>query len=693
MATVSQPSRIGKYEVLATLGRGGMGIVYKARDPQIDRIVAIKTILIQDQPNDDDVVGRLRMEARSAGRLQHTNVVTVYDFGHEGEMSYIVMEYVDGINLAKIIEEKRPLSLSSKLDVLLQICEGLAYAHEQGVVHRDMKPSNVCITTKGVAKILDFGLARFDDTRLTRTGFLSGTIAYMSPERFGGTTGPQDDIFALGAIAYELLTYTRAFPGSTPPEVMSKIITGAPALPSSVSDVPPELDAYVLKALAREQTDRYTTAMHFAHDLRKLMQSPAFLSFISEPERVATFQRAVEEFVDKHQSSGNAYAGPATARRADDASIPTMRMNMSEPAFQLGLSTVQHPAPQQPATDLEPTVALSTPGTEPKLEPTVTMAATEVVPMPVARRRSWLPLAAAGVILVGAIAFFALRREPGENRPALPPSPRAAAGQPAGTSITASAESSEEPGSDDRMIQLAAARSLSDQLESRGLKGEDLVKFAEAKARLDLADKKFRDRRYEDGTRLLSDAVTRLNALTRSGGSSGGTSIAPVILPLKPGRKPSGTETPRQSTPSPQPQPQVAGAGASPQPQPPPQAPQPQPPSPQPQPARPAADAPEKEITSFMRAVASAYTAKDTGFFSEHVVNYTPALANAIRNSPSVLVEIEVRRIDVRDPQHAIVSVRRTDHFPEASAPPAVQMLTYELTRSDGWKIAAIRRE
>jgi serine/threonine protein kinase len=688
MATVSQPSRIGKYEVLSTLGRGGMGIVYKARDPQIDRIVAIKTILIQDQPNDDDVVGRLRMEARSAGRLQHTNVVTVYDFGHEGEMSYIVMEYVDGINLAKIIEEKRPLSLSSKLEVLLQICEGLAYAHEQGVVHRDMKPSNVCITTKGVAKILDFGLARFDDTRLTRTGFLSGTIAYMSPERFGGTTGPQDDIFALGAIAYELLTYQRAFPGSTPPEVMSRIITGAPAAPSSVSDVPPEIDVYVLKALAREQADRYSTATHFAHDLRKFMQTPAYASFISEPERVAAFQRSVEEFVDKHQSSGHAYAGPATLRRPDDAPLPTLRMNMSEPAFQLGLSTMQHAAPQQPATDLEPTVALSAPSTEPKLEPTVTMAATEVVPMPASPRRNWLPIAAAGVVLVGAIVFFALRGQRGDERPAQQPEQRPAAGQPAGTTINAAATPQGEPQSDDRTIQLAAARSLSDQLASRGLKGDDLVKFAEAKARLDLADQKFRDRHYDDGSRLLSDAVARLNALARAGSASGGAAIAPVIVPLTPGKKNTTKQTPPAVAVQPQPQPPPVAA-ATPQPQP---AQQPPPSQPQPQPAKPAVD-PEKEIAAFMRAVASAYTAKDTGFFSEHVVNYTPALANAIRNSPSVRVEIEVRRIDVRDAQHASVSVRRTDHFPEASAPPAVQTLTYELTRSDGWKIAAIRRE
>src|SRR5438270_12219835 len=176
MATQERPTNIGKYEIIATLGRGGMGVVYKARDPMIDRVVAIKTILVgQEAAGDESLLERLQMEARSAGRLHHPNIVTVFDFGGQDDLSYIVMEFVEGVNLARVIDEGRDLPLDTKISVLIQIADGLAYAHEHGVIHRDMKPSNVCVTSRGTAKILDFGLARFDSTRLTKTGYMAGT--------------------------------------------------------------------------------------------------------------------------------------------------------------------------------------------------------------------------------------------------------------------------------------------------------------------------------------------------------------------------------------------------------------------------------------------------------------------------------------------------------------------------------------
>src|SRR5438128_8816577 len=137
MATHEQPAKIGKYEILSTLGRGGMGVVYKARDPIIDRIVAIKTILVGADAGEENLLDRLHMEARSAGRLHHPNIVTVFDFGQQDDLSYIVMEYVEGINLARLIDERRPLGLDTKINILIQIADGLAYEHEHGVVHRD----------------------------------------------------------------------------------------------------------------------------------------------------------------------------------------------------------------------------------------------------------------------------------------------------------------------------------------------------------------------------------------------------------------------------------------------------------------------------------------------------------------------------------------------------------------------------
>ena len=204
--TGQHPLKIGKYDVLSVLGEGGMGVVYKARDPFIDRIVAIKTIKLDAGFSEDNLLARLQMEAKTAGRLHHPNIVVVYDFGQQGDLTYLVMEHVEGTNLSRIISTETPIALTTKLDIAIQLCQGLGYAHEIGVIHRDIKPSNVCVTAKGVPKILDFGLARLDETRLTKTGFVSGTISYMSPERMRGESGPPDDIFAMGAVIYELYT-------------------------------------------------------------------------------------------------------------------------------------------------------------------------------------------------------------------------------------------------------------------------------------------------------------------------------------------------------------------------------------------------------------------------------------------------------------------------------------------------------
>src|SRR5438067_1403215 len=336
MPTFERPTNIGKYEILATLGRGGMGVVYKARDPVIDRIVAIKTILVgQEVSEDDNLADRLTMEARSAGRLHHPNIVTVFDFGKEGELSYIVMEYVEGINLARIIDERRPLPLDTKISLIVQIANGLAYAHERGVIHRDMKPANVCIASPGTAKILDFGLARFDSTRLTKTGYMAGTIAYMSPERLGGTTGASDDIFALGAVAYEVLTYQRAFPGATPPEVFGKILGPVPpAAPSQIADVPTALDRVILKAMAKETEARYATAAEFADDLRHFVSTEVHHSLNDAP----TMARPLREFTTR--PSGTAYGEPSKISQQATSVVPdvTTKGASTKPDFDLTAS-------------------------------------------------------------------------------------------------------------------------------------------------------------------------------------------------------------------------------------------------------------------------------------------------------------------------------------------------------------------
>lgn len=343
----SQPERIGKYEIMSVLGEGGMGVVYKARDTVIDRLVAIKTIHTAQEFDDQNLLRRLQMEAQSAGRLHHPNIVTIFDFGQEKDVAYLVMEYVEGNNLARMINNNYSIPLDKKLDLLVQISNGLAYAHERGVIHRDMKPSNICVTSDGVAKILDFGLARFDATRLTKTGFTSGTVSYMSPERMRGESGPSDDIFALGTVAYELLTYTAAFPGKNYTDVVQKILSSHyPIKPSAVAELPAELDPLVLKAVARDKATRYQTAADFGKAIDQFRHSKSFSQFAEQK----TFIRDTpfEWDVDKHTGQT-----PYSAPEIEQHHQPTAELKPSSELATVALTPPPRPsigrAPETPA--------------------------------------------------------------------------------------------------------------------------------------------------------------------------------------------------------------------------------------------------------------------------------------------------------------------------------------------------------
>lgn len=330
------PQKIGKYDVIEPLGEGGMGVVYKARDPLIDRIVAIKTIRGGSDFSDDNLVARLTQEAKAAGRLHHPNIVTVYDFGQQGDLTYLAMEFIEGTNLARLIAKGRQISLATKVDIIIQICQGLAYAHEIGVVHRDIKPANICLTSNGTPKILDFGLARFDETRLTKTGFTSGTVQYMSPERMRGNSGPHDDIFAVGAVAYEILTHEPAFPGKTYKEVVTKIMSpNYPVPPSQVADLPKGFDPIILKAMNRDLMQRYKTAAEMARDLEKLRNSKEFLAIVSGENLKNTAEQPIDVF-DQTGSGSHPYsAGEIERRKSGEVASeepPTDRYATAKPA-------------------------------------------------------------------------------------------------------------------------------------------------------------------------------------------------------------------------------------------------------------------------------------------------------------------------------------------------------------------------
>ena len=316
------PGKIGKYEILSVLGEGGMGIVYKGRDPLIDRAVAIKTIRLGGDAAEPELVQRLTMEARSAGRLHHPNIVTIYEFGHQEGLAYLVMEYVEGRNLETIIRARSAISLGDKIGVIIQTTQGLAYAHELGVTHRDIKPANVCLTTRGTPKILDFGLARLDETRLTKTGFVTGTVAYMSPERLKGETGPGDDIFALGALAYELLTYHKAFPGKTFKEIATRIVSEDPRSVADVAGLPSSLDPILRKAMARDRANRYQTAHEFARDLDVLRNSSEFASWATLEKSRASFESldsVIQRPIPGMEGHSAPYTGPEPVSPATES--------------------------------------------------------------------------------------------------------------------------------------------------------------------------------------------------------------------------------------------------------------------------------------------------------------------------------------------------------------------------------------
>lgn len=219
------PPNIGKYRVEKRLGEGGMGTVYLAHDEGIDRHVAIKVL----RADDEDMRRRFRSEARSVGRLKHSNIVTVYDYSEFEGSPCIVMEYVDGETLAALIKRHVDLPDVRKLHLIEQVCRGLAYAHRAGIVHRDIKPSNLMLNEEGTIKIVDFGIARSGERGLTLTGKVIGTLAYMAPEQARGeSVDRRSDIFAIGLVLYEFLSGRGAFPGDSDYSIINRIVSGDP---------------------------------------------------------------------------------------------------------------------------------------------------------------------------------------------------------------------------------------------------------------------------------------------------------------------------------------------------------------------------------------------------------------------------------------------------------------------------------
>jgi len=260
--------KIGKYEVSEQIGVGGFGAVYRGRDPFIKRTVAIKTC----QVNDEEIKHRFFREAELAGNLHHRNITTIYDFGVENGIPYIVQEFLTGEDLDRKIKRGDAIAIPRKIEILMAIAEGLGYAHAASIVHRDVKPANVRILEDGTVKVMDFGIAKSlqTESNLTQTGITLGTSAYLAPEQIRGEAiDPRTDVFAMGVLSYELFTYRKPFRGEHLSTILYKILNENPEpIPTIAPDVPPGLVAIVSRALAKNPADRYTGMEEMRRDLQ-----------------------------------------------------------------------------------------------------------------------------------------------------------------------------------------------------------------------------------------------------------------------------------------------------------------------------------------------------------------------------------------------------------------------------------------
>ncbi|MFI5006211.1 MAG: protein kinase [Solirubrobacterales bacterium] len=253
---------IGKYKILGEIGRGAMGVVYKAHDPVLNRLVAVKTIAPSLDPGTDDTGKRFLREAQSAARLNHPNIVTVYDLGEEQGRAYLAMELLQGRDLRQLIGSAGLVQLEDKLRIMEQVCEGVAFAHSKDVVHRDLKPANIHVQPNGSVKIMDFGLARIGASELTATGTSLGTPNYMSPEQVRGAKADlRSDVFSLGAVFYEMLTNHKAFDADSMASILRCVAESEPAPPRRfVPDLPAILVRLLERALDKDPARRFRSA-------------------------------------------------------------------------------------------------------------------------------------------------------------------------------------------------------------------------------------------------------------------------------------------------------------------------------------------------------------------------------------------------------------------------------------------------
>jgi len=283
------PERIGRYRVIARVGKGAMGAVYSAVDEQLGRQVAVKLMLAEFE-EDPELRERFFREARITGQLAHRNIVTVFDLGEEAGRPYIVMELLDGLSLNEYMKKDPPILLDAKLDLMIQICDGLQNAHQAGVVHRDLKPSNLLVLRDGTVKVLDFGVARLAASNLTAAGMLLGTPEYMSPEQARGQKmDARADLFSAAGVFYFMLAGRPPFGARDLRKVLQAIIA-EPPLPLTDDQAPEAVRQVLAKALAKSPDDRYQQCVDMRVDLDQVRRT-----------LTATSSRVIQAALDRYQ--------------------------------------------------------------------------------------------------------------------------------------------------------------------------------------------------------------------------------------------------------------------------------------------------------------------------------------------------------------------------------------------------------
>lgn len=346
---------IDKYEIISTLGRGSMGVVYKARDPEIGRIVAVKTlrsVFMGNDPSGNEALQRFRQESRSAGRLQHPNIVTIFATGRTDSGSpYIVMEYIEGERLDQVITERHPLDPLEVLHYLSQVASAIDYAHSQNVIHRDIKPSNIIVDTGLRPHLLDFGVAKLSDTSLTPAGTVVGTPSYMSPEQIRGETlEGLSDLFSFAVVTFEMFTSVRPFPGKDFTTVVNHILHKEPLSFAELKvNLSPAFEQILRKALAKDKKERYQSALQFidllASELGALVDGAGVVGGF---RRGMTLESVRDSSMSKRPNSTEAPGALSSARTNSPFSTSALSANSGTAKVRSDVTLVDENFPSNP---------------------------------------------------------------------------------------------------------------------------------------------------------------------------------------------------------------------------------------------------------------------------------------------------------------------------------------------------------